>query len=93
MTDFERIRDSVLGDLEASARVPWAEDLSREGTPYSEAYRTIAEARERLCQRFGIRQEDADWEAIMDAILVLEQEVARGVFQAALRCAEADKME
>ena len=88
MTDFEKISGSVLGYLTPECRVPWAQDITREGTPYSRAYQTIEDARERLCRRFAMAPEDGDLEAVMNALQSLERSVAQGIFDAAIRYAE-----
>lgn len=90
MTDFERIRDSLLGYLRSSSRVPWVEDITRVGTAYDKAYQDLWNARANLCRRFGMDWEDADLEAIMNAVLLLEKDVARGMFDAAMAYAERD---
>lgn len=84
MTDFERIRDSVLGYLKPSERVCWVEDISREGTDYDRAYQRLLFLRERLCLRCGLQPEDEDMEAMLNAVLDLEKAVARGMFDAAV---------
>lgn len=84
MTDFESVYGSVLGYLTPESRIPWVEDISREGTPYDRACQELWDAREHLCLRFGLDREDGDLERIMNAVLKLEKEAARGVFDAAL---------
>ena len=91
MSDFETIRDSVLGYLTESNRVPWAEDISRVGTAYDKAWQDLWTARCHLCQRFAMEWDDADLELIMDAVLLLEKDVARGMFDTALTYAERDR--
>ena len=88
MTDFERIRDSVLGYLSEPNRLPWVENISREGTAYAQAYQDFWTAREHLCERFQLDWEDEDLERIMNAVLLVEKDVARGMFDAALTYAE-----
>ncbi|MGM9660836.1 MAG: hypothetical protein ACI3WQ_09585 [Faecousia sp.] len=88
MTDYETIRDSVLGYLSEAYRVPWAENISREGTAYAQAYQDFWTAREHLCERFQLDWEDDDLELIMNAVLLVEKDVARGMFDATLTYAE-----
>lgn len=83
MTDYEQIRDSVLGYLEEDARLSWAVCIAEEGSDLDRAYQQLATARESLCRRFAIEDSDGDLERIMDAVLLLEQAVARGMFDAA----------
>ena len=84
MTDFEKIRESLLGHLPEPRRVPWVEDISRVGTAYDKASQDLWTARAHLCQRFGMDWKDEDLELIMSAISHLEKDVARGMFDAAM---------
>lgn len=83
MTDYEQIRDTVLGYLEEDARLSWADCAAEEGSDLDRAYQQLAAARESLCRRFAIKESDGDLERMMDAVLLLERAVARGMFDAA----------
>ena len=91
MTDFEKIRESLLGHLSDTRRVPWVEDISRVGTAYDKAFQDLRTARAHLCQRFGMDWKDEDLELIMSAISHLEKDVARGTFDVAMLYCEKDK--
>ena len=85
MTEFEKIYGSVLGYLRQEYAENQVEDITGEGSAYDRAYQEILDARLHLCQRFGIAEDDADLEKIMDAMQALEKAVAKGIYNACTR--------
>ena len=79
--DFEAIYETLIGQRIPQTAVPGVESIASEGTAYSEAYQTLMEARMNLTRRFGMDFEDEDLERIMNAIAVIEKEIAKGMFR------------
>ena len=80
MQNYRDVYDSLTGGLAEEYRIDGVEDISAEGTPYSGAYQAIWDARESLCRRYGMDFEDRDLERIMQAVLTIEEEIARYMF-------------
>ncbi len=76
--DFESVYFSVTGEL--TEALPWVSGVSGSRDTYDQAWQELDNARARLCQRFSIDWEDPDMEAMLNAILTLEKDVARRMF-------------
>jgi hypothetical protein len=81
MCDFEEFYETLTGHREGPFAMPGVVNIAEEGSAYSRAYKTLMDARISLTRRFGMDFEDKDLERIMEAVAVIEKEVARGVFQ------------
>ena len=85
VTEFERIYGTVLGYLTPECAIAQVEDITGEGSAFDRAYQEILDARQNLCRRFGMTEDDADLERIMDALQALEKAVAQGIYNACTR--------
>ena len=71
----------MIGNRRISGGVPWVENIFVKGTPYAEAYQYFWDFRVRLGERFGIEFDDDDFEALMDAIMDVQDEVGQRMFR------------
>ena len=81
MCEFEVFYETLTGHREGQFALPGVASIAEEGSAYCRAYQTLMDARLSLTRRFGMDFEDKDLERIMEAVSVIEKEVARGVFQ------------
>lgn len=88
LSDFDRIYGTMYAHLVEEYRVPWVQDAWRVDSGINRAYEDFRVAREHLCERFGLDWEDADLERIMNAVLVLEKDVGRRMFDAGVEYAK-----
>ena len=79
--DFEAIYETLIGQRTPETAVPGVETIAGEGSAYSAACETLMDARLSLTRRLGMDFEDKDLERIMDAVSVIEREVAKGMFR------------
>lgn len=87
--DFERIFFTLTGDYQHTAAVPWVRNISIEGTDYDQAFQDLWDSRSNIGERFGIIwEEDRDLERMMNAICVIEKNVARCMFEYGIQYAE-----
>ena len=82
--DFDAFYETLIGHREEQFAVPGVVCVAEEGSAYSQAYQALMYARLSLTRRFGMEFEDKDLERIMEAVSVIEKEVARGAFQSIL---------
>lgn len=86
--DFQKIYQSMTGQLKQEHRVPWVPNAWKEDTGFKRAYEDFWTAREHLCHRFGIDWEDPDLELFMNGSMDLEEDVCRRMFLYALEYAK-----
>ena len=86
--DCNLILDMTTGVIDAKPPFEWVENAFAPGTLFSEAYEDFALARERLCERFGMAEDDEDLELIMNGLLKLEKDLGRRMFLCGLRYAQ-----
>ncbi len=65
MYDFREIYETMLGLLEPEAQVPNVDDAFGKDSVCAREYEEMRQAYERLCNRFGITDEDEDLNAIV----------------------------
>lgn len=74
------VLDTLRGNMTIQGAVPNVENLYQEGLPYFECYESIFRAYERLRERLGVVDEDADIEIIINAFLDMEIIMAEKMF-------------
>lgn len=72
-TQAELVYESLAGLLAERYRVPGIENAFAEGAPCQLLYRDILLAYERLRQRLGAEEEDADIENIINSFLEIDR--------------------
>ena len=84
--DFVAIYETMMGD---SDRVPWVRDAGDDDTDFARGYEMLWKCRERLADRLGIEDfaEDADLEAMMDAVCAIQKDLCRRMFYCTIRYA------
>ena len=78
--DFQLIFNMAMGVVEPGKPFEWVTNSFAPGTKYAQACEEVYNARESLCFRFGMDEEDADLERIMNALMDLEEELSRRMF-------------
>lgn len=78
--DFRRIFNIAMGVYDPKPPFTWVTDSFAIETKYSQACEDIWKARESLCFRFGLDEEDEDLERIMNAIMDAEEDLGRRMF-------------
>ena len=86
--DCKLILSMATGAIDAKPPFEWVENAFAPGTLFSEAYEDFALAREHLCERFGMAEDDDDLELIMNGLLKLEEDLGRRMFLYGFRYAE-----
>ena len=86
--DCNLILDMTTGVIDAKPPFEWVENAFAPGTLFSEAYEDFALAREHLCERVGLAEDDEDLELIMNGLLKLEKDLGRRMFLCGLRYAQ-----
>ena len=81
MNNFEDIYETMIGQRVPEAEAAGVVSIAGEGTPYSNAWQELMEARISLARRFGMAFEDKDLERIMAAVTVIERETALGMYR------------
>ena len=71
---------SLQGLLTDDEKVPGVENLWTPGSFCDHQYNLMLEASGRLCDRLGVADEDADVEAMINALLRIQQELCRQMF-------------
>ena len=78
--DFRLIFDAAMGNTQTKLSYDWVENLFESGTGFVKAYAAFWAAREHLCERFGLEEDDEDLELIMNGLLDLEEDLGRKMF-------------
>lgn len=78
---IENIYNTLIGVMNEEHCVPGVENLFAEGSECDRAYSEMLEAYTRLRDRLGVENEDADVEAIINALLKIERLVAIKMFE------------
>ena len=92
VNDFQRIFNIAMGEDDPEPPFEWVTSCFAPGARYAQACEEICNARESLCFRFGMDEEDADLEHIMNALMKLEEDLARRMFGYGIKYAQM-KME
>ena len=84
--DFNAIYEAMLGD---SDRIPWVRNAWNDDTAIARGYETLWQCREMLAERLGIEDfaEDADLEAMMEAVSAIQKDLCRRMFYCTVRYA------
>ena len=88
MTLPEQVYDCLLGQTERNITLNWVENIFTDGSAYDHNYGEVLDAYERLCQRLGTGDEDADVEIIINSMLDNEQIVALKMFEYGMKYAK-----
>lgn len=80
MIDYEKIYDTLCGNLLDEYAVAGIENVFAEGSFCDCRYGRMRSAYERLCGRLGVRDEDSDLEIIVDSLLDIQSYIARKMF-------------
>lgn len=88
MENFEEIYDSMAGQLTAEAALPWVENAFSDDSLCQCEYDRMRSAYERVCQRLGGGEDDADLDRMVDALECIQRELCRRMYQLGLEQAE-----
>ena len=91
--DFYTIFHIITGNVAAEYPFHWVENAFVPGTQFSEAYQDFWNAREHLCERFGIDFDDDDLELFMDGLMKLEEDLGRRMFLYGIQYAGMEREE
>ena len=72
---FDYVYATLTDQLEDHACLPEVENLFEDGMLCEKCYSDMLDAYERLCERLGVQDEDADVEIIINALLSICKEV------------------
>lgn len=73
---IQDIYDTLCGDLLPDACVPGVENAFAPGSACERLYAEACDAREQVCQRLGVRDEDPDLERVFSALLDIARELS-----------------
>ena len=76
----EDIYMTLTGNMQDRYRVPGVEDAFAPGSPCDVLYDQAMDAYERLCQRLGVEDEDADVEIILNNLLQIQDILCQKMF-------------
>ena len=78
--DFQIIFDTAMGEVRPQPPFEWVEDIFSSGTQFAQAYEDFAMARNNLCERFSLEEEDEDLELFMNGLLKMEEDLGKRMF-------------
>ena len=83
--DFMAIYEAMTGS--DNSEVPWVPNAWAEDTAFARGYELLRQLRESLALRLGIEDfcEDENMESIMDAVLMIQEDLCRRMFYCTLR--------
>ena len=81
---------SLQGVLMPEARIPWVKDLFLPGSLCDLAYSHMLDAYERLRDRLGVPDEDADVETIINSLMEIQGILSREMFRCGLEYARRE---
>lgn len=81
MDRFTDIYETMLGLREPDACVSGIEDAFADGSTCALAYEEMRCAYERLCQRLGVSDEDADLNAIVNSMERIQRELCCRIYE------------
>lgn len=79
-TFIEDVYMTLQGELEVSSAVPGVENLFDEGKPCCTHYEEMLCAYERLCERLGVEDEDADVEILINSLMSITDILAKRMY-------------
>ena len=79
--DFEDIYFTLLGELASEYAVPGVENAYIPGGECDRLYNEICLARDSLCRRLGIPEDDPDLERILDNHLLIQRILCEKMFR------------
>ena len=85
MTEFEQIYDTLRGELLPEYAVPGVENLFAPGSICDREYAEMRHAYERLLERLGQEDEDADLEIMVNTMTEIQTHIAREMFLLGVR--------
>ncbi len=80
MENWKKVYYILAEEWNDASKMPFCEAGDLSGETYEEAHRKLTEARNHICERFDLNAEDRDLEQIMNAVLQIEQDMARRSF-------------
>ena len=81
MYNAEDVLETLLGERIAGTGVPGIENIYAPGGPCDRNYIAILDAYERLCARLNQKDQDADVETIIDALLENQRIIALKMYE------------
>ena len=88
---FQQIFRISMDEQKPEPPFEWVTCNFAPGTEFSEAYEEFWKARENLCFRFGMNEEDEDLERIMNGLMKLEEDLSRRMFYYGVKYAQMKK--
>ena len=82
---FDRVYDTVKGVGDRDEWVEGVENLFLPGSACENDYFEMLDAYERLCERLGVQDEDADVEKIIRCFMDMERRISRAMFECGVR--------
>ena len=76
----ERVYLTLNGQMEEWAQVPGVENLFEDGKYCQRRYEEIYSVYQRLCDRLGVENEDADVKSMINAFMDIERELCIRMF-------------
>lgn len=77
---IEDIYMTLCGEIEEANAVPGVENAYADGSQCDRLYTDIYQAYQRLCQRLGVEDEDADVEIIIDSLCRIQEILCEKMF-------------
>lgn len=77
---WEEIYESLTCHTSENTRISWVEDAFAEGAFCMLTYQKMRDAYDRLCERLGVVDEDADIECIIQCYMQIQQELCKKMF-------------
>ncbi len=77
---FTDTYETMLGLREKEAEVKWVKNAFAEGSICAAEYEKMREAYERVCQRLGAGEEDADLDMIVESMENIQKELCRNMY-------------
>ncbi len=75
----------MLGSYEPEAQLSWVANAFAEGSHCGREYEEMREAYMRLCDRLGVRDEDADLDIIVDCMENIQRELCCQMYEYGIR--------
>ena len=77
---WEQVYESMVCHVLAEYRMPGVEDAFADGTFCMQQYTQMRDAYDRLCERLGVVDEDADVECIIQCYMEMQRELCKRMF-------------
>ena len=77
---WEQVYESMTCHVLEEYRIPGVEDAFGDNTFCMKKYRQMRDAYDRLCERLGVEDEDADVECIIQCYMEIQRELCKRMF-------------